>query len=64
MRPSPTACRAAQSLAARLADLVQEIFPRDQQAPEALCAYQKAEIDKWWSIIKEFGIKPASPNGP
>jgi hypothetical protein len=32
-------------------------IPRDQQTPEALAAYQKAEIEKWWSIIKEFGIK-------
>jgi tripartite-type tricarboxylate transporter receptor subunit TctC len=30
----------------RLADLGMEIFPRDQQTPEALAAYQKAEIDK------------------
>jgi tripartite-type tricarboxylate transporter receptor subunit TctC len=42
---------------ARLADLGFEIFPRDQQTPEALAAYQKAEIKKWWPIIKEFGIK-------
>jgi hypothetical protein len=42
---------------ARLADLGQEIFPPDQQTPEALGALQKAEIDKWWPIIKEAGIK-------
>jgi len=39
------------------ADIGQEIFPREQQTPEALRAYQKAEIDKWWPIIKEAGIK-------
>jgi tripartite-type tricarboxylate transporter receptor subunit TctC len=33
-------------LRARLADLGQEIFPRDQQTPEALRAFQKAEIEK------------------
>ena len=38
---------------ARLADLGQEIFPREQQTPEALAALQKAEIEKWWPIIKE-----------
>jgi tripartite-type tricarboxylate transporter receptor subunit TctC len=37
--------------------LGQEIFPRDQQTPEALAAFQKAEIEKWWPIIKEAGIK-------
>ena len=45
------------SVRAYLTDLGQEIFPRDQQTPEALAAYQKAEIEKWWPIIKEAGIK-------
>jgi hypothetical protein len=42
----------------RLADLGQEIFPRERQTPEALGALQKAAIEKWWPIIKELGIKP------
>jgi tripartite-type tricarboxylate transporter receptor subunit TctC len=42
---------------ARLADLGQDIFPREQQTPEALGAYHKAEIEKWWPIIKAAGIK-------
>jgi tripartite-type tricarboxylate transporter receptor subunit TctC len=42
---------------ARLADLGQEIFPRDRQTPEALAAFQKAEIEKWWPIVKAAGIK-------
>jgi hypothetical protein len=42
---------------ARLADLSQEIFPPDQQTPEALHTLQKAEIEKWWPIIKAAGIK-------
>jgi tripartite-type tricarboxylate transporter receptor subunit TctC len=42
---------------ARLADLAQETFPLAQRTPEALAAYQKAEIEKWWPIIKAAGIK-------
>ena len=42
---------------ARFADLGQGIFPREQQTPEALAAQQKSEIEKWWPIIKEAGIK-------
>jgi hypothetical protein len=38
---------------ARLADLAQETFPRAQQTPEALGGLQKAEIAKWWPIIKQ-----------
>jgi tripartite-type tricarboxylate transporter receptor subunit TctC len=41
----------------RLVDLAQEIFPVDQQSPEALRTFQQAEIDKWWPIIKKAGIK-------
>jgi tripartite-type tricarboxylate transporter receptor subunit TctC len=42
----------------KLTDLAQDIFPREQQTPEALHAYQKAEIAKWWPIIIAAGIKP------
>jgi tripartite-type tricarboxylate transporter receptor subunit TctC len=42
---------------ARLADLGEEVFPREQQTPDALRAHQKAEIEKWWPIIKAAGIK-------
>jgi len=41
----------------RLAELGQDIPPRDKQTPEALRAYQKAEIKKWWPIIKAANIK-------
>ncbi len=42
---------------ARLAELGQEIPPRDMQTPEALFAYHKGEIEKWWPIIKKANIK-------
>jgi tripartite-type tricarboxylate transporter receptor subunit TctC len=41
----------------RLADIGIEIFPRDQQTPEALGARVKADADRWWPVIKEFGIR-------
>jgi tripartite-type tricarboxylate transporter receptor subunit TctC len=40
----------------RLMDLGQEIFPRDQQTPAALGALNKADIDKWWPIIRAAAV--------
>jgi len=34
-----------------------DIPSRDRQTPEALAAYQKSEIEKWWPIIKAAGIR-------
>jgi tripartite-type tricarboxylate transporter receptor subunit TctC len=42
---------------ARIADLGLDIASREQQTPEGLAAFQKAEIEKWWPIIKAAGIK-------
>jgi tripartite-type tricarboxylate transporter receptor subunit TctC len=40
----------------RLAELGQDVFPRDQQTPEALAAFQKAEIATWWPVIRRAGL--------
>ena len=42
---------------ARLAQMGQEIVPREQQSPEALGAHHKAEVEKWVPVIKAAGIK-------
>jgi tripartite-type tricarboxylate transporter receptor subunit TctC len=39
-------------------ELGQDIPTRERQTPEALHAYQKAEIEKWWPLIKGANIRP------
>jgi tripartite-type tricarboxylate transporter receptor subunit TctC len=41
----------------RLDDLGIQITPPAQQSPEALRAFQKAEAERWWPIIKASGIR-------
>jgi len=41
----------------RFADLGIDVASRAQQTPEGLAAFQKAEIEKWWPIIKAAGIR-------
>ncbi len=41
----------------RLAELGQDIPTKEQQTPEGLGKHHKAEIDKWWPIIKAANIK-------
>jgi tripartite-type tricarboxylate transporter receptor subunit TctC len=41
----------------QLAKIGQDVPPREQQTPEALGALQKADIEKWWPMIKAANIK-------
>jgi tripartite-type tricarboxylate transporter receptor subunit TctC len=42
----------------RFAAIGHTIPPRDQQTREALAKHHKAELDKWWPIMKAAGIQP------
>jgi tripartite-type tricarboxylate transporter receptor subunit TctC len=42
---------------ARFSDLGLDVAARELQTPEGLAAFHKAEIEKWWPIIKAAGIK-------
>jgi tripartite-type tricarboxylate transporter receptor subunit TctC len=42
---------------ARFSELGLDVAAPEQQTPEGLAAFQKAEIEKWWPIIKGAGIK-------
>jgi tripartite-type tricarboxylate transporter receptor subunit TctC len=46
------------SVESRLVEFGFEVLPLDQQTPKALGALVKADAEKWWPLIKEFGIKP------
>jgi len=48
---------ADEKVKARLADLGLEVASREQQTSEGLAAFHKAEIDKWWPVIKAANIK-------
>jgi tripartite-type tricarboxylate transporter receptor subunit TctC len=54
------ACRetlADPAIRKRFGELGQEIPPPDQQTPEALRAWHKAEVDKWHKVIKANNIR-------
>jgi len=46
------------AIKARFAELGLDVASREQQTPEGLAAFTKAEIEKWWPIIKSAGVKP------
>jgi len=56
-RGNPLDALADSAMRQRIADQGMKIPPRDQQTPEALGAFQKAEIEKWWPIMKAANIK-------
>jgi tripartite-type tricarboxylate transporter receptor subunit TctC len=41
----------------RLADLGYQVLSQTRQTPEGLGALQRADVERWWPIIKELGIK-------
>jgi tripartite-type tricarboxylate transporter receptor subunit TctC len=45
------------SVQRRFDELGIQISPRDQQSPEALRAFQKAESERWWPIIKASNLR-------
>jgi tripartite-type tricarboxylate transporter receptor subunit TctC len=45
------------ALGKRFAELSLEIPPPQRQTPEALYAKQKAEIEKWWPLLRAANIK-------
>ncbi len=45
------------SVKARFSDLGLDIASREQQSPEGLAAFQKAEMERWWPVIRAAGIK-------
>jgi len=57
LNAAAVAALADPTVQSRLVEMGHEIFPRERQTPEALVAMVKADAEKWWPIIKEFGIK-------
>jgi tripartite-type tricarboxylate transporter receptor subunit TctC len=58
LNAAAVAALADPAVRSRFTALGQEIPPRDEQSPEALDALVKADIEKWWPIIKAANIKP------
>jgi 2-polyprenyl-6-methoxyphenol hydroxylase-like FAD-dependent oxidoreductase len=49
--------KADSTLRARLAEQTYAIGSREEQTPEYLGAFHRAEIARWWPIIKAANIK-------
>jgi tripartite-type tricarboxylate transporter receptor subunit TctC len=48
---------AAPEVRARLAEHGVQVPDHDRETPEGLRAFQKAEVEKWWPVIKAAGMK-------
>src|SRR5205823_6611472 len=48
---------ADRAVRARFAELGLDVAPRELQTPDGLAAFHKAEVEKWWPIIKGANIK-------
>jgi tripartite-type tricarboxylate transporter receptor subunit TctC len=57
LNAATVAALAAPAVRQRLTDMGQEIPPREQQTPEALGAFQRAEMAKWYPIIRAANVK-------
>jgi tripartite-type tricarboxylate transporter receptor subunit TctC len=57
LNAAAVAALADPAVTSRIADLGMQLFPRQQQTPEALGALQKTNAEKWWPIIQESGIR-------
>lgn len=56
LNTATTEALADPALQKRFSDLGLDVAQRAQQTPEGLAAFQKADIEKWWPIIKSAGI--------
>ena len=57
LNAATVAALAAPEVRTLFAELGFDLFPREQETPAVLGALQKADIEKWWPIIKAAGIK-------
>jgi tripartite-type tricarboxylate transporter receptor subunit TctC len=52
-----TAAMADPDTRKRIAELGMDVPPPEQQTPAAFAAFHKAEVEKWWPLIKAAGVK-------
>jgi tripartite-type tricarboxylate transporter receptor subunit TctC len=57
LNAATVAAMAEPAVRERMTDLGLDVPPREQMTPEALGALQKAEVEKWWPIVKAANIK-------